>query len=109
MKYQSQKVSEVDVIPTHNRFHVLNNTDFNPNCASQCNDNTVCDILRDKLAKSKQNDGSSGKGKIVPKNDGKPSNNVVKQCQLANQLIICHKNLSDIVVRPSLVKQTNKT
>ena len=65
VKNQSQKVSEVDVIPTHNRFQVLNNTDFNTNCASQCNDNTVCDTLTAKIAKSKQNDGSFVKGKLV--------------------------------------------
>ena len=34
---QSQKILEVDVIPTHNRFDELNNTDFNTNCASKCN------------------------------------------------------------------------
>ena len=44
VKNQSQKASEIDIIPTHNRFQVLNNTDFDTNCASQSNDNIVCDI-----------------------------------------------------------------
>ena len=69
-------MSEVDVIPTHNRFHVLNNTNFNTNCTSQCNDNIVCDTLTGKLAKNKQNDGSFVKGKLVNKNAEKSSNNV---------------------------------
>ena len=85
VKNQSQKVSEVDVIPTHNRFQVLNNTDFNTNCASQCNDNTVCDTLTAKIAKSKQIDGSFVKGKPVHKNAEKSSNNIVKQCQQINR------------------------
>ena len=126
-------MSEVDVIPTHNRFQELNNTDFNTNCASQCNDNTVCDTLTAKIAKSNQIDGSFVKGKLVHKNAKKSSNNVVKQCQLANKLktktsvsngnvsndtrcnytgeskVTDHlsKILSDAVVKPSVVKQTN--
>ena len=86
VKNQLQKVWEVDVIPTHNRFHVLNNIDFNTNCASQCNDNTVCDTLTAKLAESKQTYGSLVDGKLVHKNAEISRNNVVKKCQLAKQL-----------------------
>ena len=87
VKNQSQNVSEVDVLPTHNRFQVLNNIDFNTNCASQYYINTVCDTLT-KIAKSKQNDGSCVTDKLVHKNAEKTNNNVVKQCQLANKVKI---------------------
>ena len=65
---------------------MLNNTDCNTNCASQCNDNTVCNSFTAKTANSKQDDGSFMKGKLVHKNAEKSSSNVVKQCQLANKL-----------------------
>ena len=63
---------------------MLNNTDFNTICASQCSGNTVCKNLTEKLGKGKHNDSSFVDGKLVVKMKKISNKNTVIDCQSNN-------------------------